>query len=176
LSRRDKMIVAWQFIARSLSNNWIRLRRGGCDSPRRDRSPPTINATVYLQTDHTVPYGTGPVLGASLEMNCQATVIQSLGTKTHSPLRRLAHSPLSPTCPNSFIAIRRPPRYSRRLHVPGLPGKEPPKRCRTKLPKYFPGQFASHLLDSRVTNSIPTAEHAHPNRTFTSSRNQVVGQ
>jgi hypothetical protein len=150
-------------------------RRVRCDSPRRDWSPTTINATVYRKPIIPLPYGTGPALRAFLAMNCQATIIQSLRDKDP-----LTPSPKPRTAPFTFyilrIAIRQPPRYSRPLHVSGLPGKERPERRRTKLPKYFPGRFTSHLLDSRVTNSIPTAEHAHPNRTFTSSRNQVVGQ
>ena len=31
-----------------------------------------------LQTDHTVPYGTGPALPAFLAINCQATIVLSL--------------------------------------------------------------------------------------------------
>jgi hypothetical protein len=66
-----------------------------CDWLRRDPSPPIIR-DCPLQTDHTVPYGTGPVLRLFLAMNCQATIIQSLRDKgpfAHRPVRPYADTP-----------------------------------------------------------------------------------
>jgi hypothetical protein len=58
MSRWDRMIVAWQFIARNRSNNRpVPLGYGVMRAeiglhPRQRRE-------CLLQTDHTVPYGTG---------------------------------------------------------------------------------------------------------------------
>jgi hypothetical protein len=60
-------------------------RRVRCDSSRRDRSPRTDYATVHCKPIISAAADTGPVLRASLAMNCQATIIRSLRDKGASP-------------------------------------------------------------------------------------------
>ena len=82
-----------------------RVRR---DSLRRDRSPRIMICDYLLQTDHTVPYGTGPGLRAFLAMNCQATIILSLRDKdafrplAPSPFRTYADTGQRPTHPSPY--------------------------------------------------------------------------
>jgi len=89
LSRRDRVIVAWQFTARNGAREdpSRRVRCDGCyrwlNIWRMRLGGPVKNLYSISQgvTVHTVPYGTDLFRAASLAVNCQATITRSLRDK-----------------------------------------------------------------------------------------------
>ena len=73
LSRRDQMIVAWQFIARSVSQDKARPVGNGLSWSTRSFTLKVVEAS--FRPNHTVPYGTVPFVDTFLAVNCQATFI-----------------------------------------------------------------------------------------------------